>query len=128
MASVLIRPMDPDDRNFILDTAWRSIREHPAAQGVHPRVFSALLEPLLEKWTTLVVVDDESPRVIHAWLCYEGPTRVAWGFTKPDRRHKGIMRALLAHAGIAEAFEVLFPTVVEFERLRPRWRPYLVFA
>ena len=125
MTSILIRPFEPGDHSFVLDSAWRSIREHPAAQAVNPRMFADLIEPFLTHWTTLVAADDESPRVIHSWLCYQTPHRVAWGFTKPDRRHRGIMAALRQHAGVTSTFELLFPTLVDFERLRPRWRPYL---
>lgn len=128
MASILIRPFEPVDRmehGFVMDSAWRSIREHPACSGVNPRVFADLIEPLLTRWTTIIAADDESPRVIHSWLCYQGPHRVAWGFTKPDRRHRGIMAALRQHARVEPTFELLFPTLVAFERLRPRWRPYL---
>lgn len=125
MASILIRQLEPGDRAFVLDSAWRSIREHPYARAVSPHVFSDLLTPFLDTWQTVVAADDDAPQVIHAWLCYRDANRVAWGFTKPDRRQRGIMRALLAHASIATAFEVLFPTQTHFERLRPRYRPYL---
>lgn len=125
-APIIIRPGEASDHAFMLDSAWRSMRAHPATEDMAPAQIGNLLAPLLNSWQTLVAADPDHPQVIHAWLCFQDAQTVAWGYTKPDRRRKGAMRALVSAAGIQPKFDMPFPSTVYFARWRPRWRPYLV--
>jgi hypothetical protein len=128
VAEVLLRRAGPGDRPFILDSAWRSICEHPAAEDVAPAQIGELLVPLLDRWTAMVASPADTPDAILGWLCYRDPSTVAWGFTKPWARCKGVMAALAAHAGIGYSFSVVFPVATRLRTMAPRWRPYLVLG
>lgn len=78
VAEVILRPTVDGDRAFILDSFWRSVREHPAAAEVTPAQLGGLLAPLLDSWPTIVAADVAAPGVILGWLCHRDSRVVAW--------------------------------------------------
>ena len=128
MAEVILRPMAESDRAFILDSAWRSIRNHPATEHCTPAQLGGLLVPLLDRWPTLVAASESVPDVILGWLCHRDARVIAWAYVKPWARGKGVLRALLADAGIGPQFECVFPVATRLRSLSPRWRPYLALG
>lgn len=128
MGKVIIRPAEQVDRAFILDSAWRSIKEHPAAEDCTPGQIGALLDPLLDAWTTTIACASTDEFVILGWLCRRDEKTVAWGYVKPWARGRGVMLALSQDAGVGlgAAFQIAFPVARRLRRLSPLWRPYLV--
>ena len=128
MAEVILRQMVDGDRAFILDSAWRSIRSHPATEQCTAAQLGRLMSPLLDSWQTLVAADVGAPDMILGWLCHRASNAVAWAYVKPWARGKGVLRALLADAGIGAQFECVFPVATRLRSLSPRWRPYLALG
>lgn len=127
-APVLIRPAEAGDLSFMLDSAWRSMRAHPATDMLAPHQVGELLAPLLAGWETLVAADPDYPQVILSWLCFRDHKTVAWAYTKPHHRKRGALRSLAAVAGLEREFDMPFPSTVRFVQWRPRWRPFLVLT
>jgi hypothetical protein len=127
-AEILIRPFSETDRAFVIDSAWRSICEHPAVGRDVAPVIRRLFPSLLDDWRTIVAADVDRPHVIYSWLCLRDPDLLAWGFTVPGQRKKGAMRALAVEAGLAREFTTLFPIKRRLANYKPRWRPYLVLG
>lgn len=128
MAEVILRSMTDSDRAFILDSAWRSIRNHPATEDCTPAQLGGLISPLLDSWHTCVAATQDAPDVILGWLCHRDHRVVAWAYVKPWARGKGVLRALMADSGIGAHFEVVFPVATRLRSLSPRWRPYLALG
>ena len=129
-AEIAFRPAVQDDVGYILETFGKSYRQASAyAEHVRAETLGNLLRPLVDKWTATVAMDPGEPTTILGWIVHQGGLgRLAWVFTDPRVRNKGVARALLADAGIKPGVVamVFAPTRL---RLDPKWivrfRPYM---
>ncbi len=121
---MIVRQLRPDERNFVLDSAWRSILTHPMSEPMAPRHVGLLVGTLLDRWPCLVAADSESDSAL-GWLLYRDSNTVGWLFTKPWYRRHGFAHALLQHAGISPHPLIAFPTTDRVSGYVPRFRPFL---
>jgi GNAT superfamily N-acetyltransferase len=129
-AEIAFRPVCTDDAGYIFETFGKSYRQVSAyAEHVPAKTLGSLMRPLLERWEATVAIDPGEPTSILGWIVHQGGLRrLAWLFTDPRVRNKGVARALLKNAGIKPGVvEMVFaPTRL---RLDPKWivrfRPYL---
>ena len=132
-AEIGLRPMEPEDRGFVVKSFLTSYGRSHYAAGVPGAVLVELLDPMLIVWpTTLAVAPDGE---LLGWVCGKDGN-LAWVFVKPDFRGRGVARALLAHAGVGRQVTMPFaPTkgpggksfaaYVRGKGLTVHFRPYL---
>lgn len=92
--NIVVRELQPGDRNFVLATWMRSAKE----LSKMPRdKFFAFIRPQVEadvaNGVTLIACDEEVPGTIYAWCCIrEGAVR--WAYTAFGLRKKGLFTLL----------------------------------
>ncbi len=143
---LLIRQAQQDDVPFIMSSWLKSFRDKDQgfAEGCPNRIFYAchhrVVEVLLPRSMVVVACDENDPRTIVAWACYErgdgGCLVVHYLYVKQPLRRNGVARQLMTTLLAIEGEpETVFYThrteAVERMRSLPRSRfvfhPYLMF-
>lgn len=132
-AQITLRPFEPGDRAFVLDSFLRGFGRSAYGEGVPARVLINMMEPLLVAWDVTVAVAPDGELL--GWIVARAPDAVGWLHVKPAFRRRGIGKALLARAGVGKMvsapfvatklFDRPFMAVVAEKGYRVRMRPYL---
>jgi len=149
MAAISIRPAVQTDHRFIEDTMIATLRDNSAfCKGLHPATLSALVDPVLATYQTLVATPTEDSDTILGFLVYQDHETVAFMYVRMQFRRSGVAKQLLARAGISRggygsnaqpseiacAFMITkmdglrgraFAAIAESKGYRLRFRPYL---
>lgn len=122
---LVLRPMRPEDRNFVLSSWLRSAAEslefRRMARSVFFRLYTPVVLDLLERSTVAVATLPERHDVVLGWIAVEGDT-LHYVLTKQRWRQLGIATFLLQDlAQLPAVYTHRFPR--EAERLVPEcWR------
>jgi len=140
-ALIGIRPFQPQDRAFVLDSMRRTlVRNSAYATGLQPEVLNLLVEPVLATYRTLVATPQGDPDEILGYIIHDGPHVVGFVYVKEALRQKGIASALLKAAGVEKGELVTpllvtklpgagnFPKLCETKGYTVRFRPWMVLA
>lgn len=112
MATIAIRPYQPNDHAFVMSTMRTTLTTKSAfMQGLHPAVVDTLLEPIVTLFTTSVATTTGDSNTILGYLLYSLPNTVGFVFVREQLRDKHIATKLLEHAGIAKG-EIISPFMV----------------
>jgi GNAT superfamily N-acetyltransferase len=94
---ISLRPSEPGDRGFILDSWIRSYRDSPWARMMghaYTDGHDALIKRILGRSAVLVACYDADPETILGWACTERDV-VHYVYVKHKLRRRGIARMLL---------------------------------
>lgn len=103
-----IIPATAGHRSFITDSFVKKFSKAPQCANISGAVVSALLEPLLNTWTTLVAVPEGDRDTLLGYVVFEPKKRdrpnpvVAWVHVAGEWTRRGIGRALLEAAGMRQ--------------------------
>ena len=90
---IVIRPMLPTDRAFVLSTWIQSEKS--------PKYRVPIIENHVKSDRVLVACSSESPDTIYAWICYHHEPRFpVYAYTSLGLRKSGLFRALKEEAGL----------------------------
>ncbi len=111
-ALIAIRPFQPADRAFVLDSMRRTlVRNSAYATGLQPEVLNLVVEPVLASYQTLVATPEGDPDEILGYVITDGPSTVGFVYVKEALRQKGVANALLKAAGVRKG-EIVCPLIV----------------
>jgi len=101
-SEVLVRTVEPGDRNFVISTWLRSAKD---ASKMSKDKFFSFTRPQVERdidnGMVVVACDAEVPGTIYGWACYrDGVLR--WAYTVYDLRNRGVFSFLKAEYEKAE--------------------------
>lgn len=95
---LVLRPMRPEDRNYVLSSWLRSAAEslefRRMARSVFFRLYAPVVVDMVDRSTVAVATLPEAPDVVLGWLAVEGDT-LHYVLTKPRWRQLGIATFLL---------------------------------
>lgn len=123
----MIHRMLPQDRGFVFHSWMKSYMGSPSTNGHlmgkdFSRAYTPMVDGILDRATTDVLVNPEDPETIWGWVCYtqfpKGPLAIHFIFVKwlmRDRRQEqnnpGFGLLLLGHAGVSRTqFATTFRT------------------
>ena len=95
----MLRPMGPEDRNYVLSSWIEDFRRSRWARAVGGAYYSGhtkIVGRLLDNASTMLCVWKDTPDYILGWACTGPGARVHYAYVRADWRRKGIAHILLA--------------------------------
>ena len=131
--NIHLRPYDPSDHNFILNSWLKSYRNSDFGKKIPNDVYykshAILIASILATATTVVACDPEAHHVVYGYLCYspnnEGPDYFHYIYCKNSFRKLGIAKALVTAVNPGSAFIVTHLTDSLY-RDNLTYNPYLL--